>query len=278
MKMQRLPGAGHTPSSRNSVIVGRGGEEGWGQREGSHGYSQQSHPQYQQQSSPHYRRRNDDRLTHASYQISPVPPPEAPTWRHYPQYQQHQPTQHYEDGPLDEAPDLGFDLAEFEERLAQPSAMLLARMEASKLEARAREQVVGRLDIEEIFSDIKNITNLTDFNNPVEKRVVEQDASLLIHEGQRLGQGQPLHLQDPGQNLSEEIETYERNADRVQALDQEQSHVDQKNLSVQETKESARVVDDDGDEVDERAPSEEGASYFSRQQSMDSQGEKVKKT
>ena len=156
--------------------------------------------------------------------------------------------------------------------------MLLARMEASKLEAKAREQVVGRLDIEEIFSDIKNITNLTDFNNPVEKRVVEQDASLLIHEGQRLGQGQPLHLQDPGQNLSEEIETYERNADRVQALDQEQSHVDQKNLSVQETKESARVVDDDGDEVEERAPSEEGASYFSRQQSMDSQGEKVKKT
>jgi len=152
--------------------------------------------------------------------------------------------------------------------------MLLARMEASKLEAKAREQVVGRLDIEEIFSDIKNITNLTDFNNPVEKREVEQDASLLSHEGQRLGQGQPLLLQDPGQNLSEEIEAYERNADRVQALDQEQPHVDQKDLSVQETKESARVVDDDGDEVDEMAPSEEGASYFSRQQSRDSQGEK----
>ena len=288
--MQRIPG--HTPSSRSSVIVGLG-EEGWVQRQGPHGYHQQQHQQYQQHSSSHYRRRNDDRLTHASYQISPAPPPDAPTWRQYPHHHHQIPQQFlHEESPLEETPDLGFDLAEFEERLAQPSAMLMARMEASRLEAKAREQDVGRLEIEEIFSDINHITEMAGLNPSPEKRELEEkvfrenEASLeprapldptnLSHESQRLEQHQQECLQEPGLNLSEDMRSSGINLASVEAHDQKEAESIQSACERQYTKAEEETVDVYGEDEDDKSNVlEEGASNFGRQLSVDSQEDRV---
>ena len=301
--MQRIPG--HTPSSRSSVIVGLG-EEGWvHQRQGPHhGFHQQQHPQYQQQqhASSHYRRRNDDRLTHASYQVSPAPPPDAPTWRQYPHHQQHQQTpQHFlhEEGPLDETPDLGFDLAEFEERLAQPSAMLMARMEASRLEAKAREQDVGRLEIEEIFGDINHITDMVGLGpspekreldekvfkeneaSSVEQRSLVQDPPILSHESQRFEENhQSQFLQEPrDQSLSEDLGSPGRNVGLIEVQDKEEegnaSACERQHTKTKE--ESANIYGEEEEEEDKKELLEEGGvGNFDRQPSVDSQEDRVK--
>ena len=275
------------------------GEEGWVQRQGPHGYQQQQqqqHPQYQQHPSSHYRRRNDDRLTHASYQVSPAPPPDAPTWRQYPHHHHNQQTpQHFlhEEGPLEETPDLGFDLAEFEERLAQPSAMLMARMEASRLEAKAREQDVGRLEIEEIFSDINHITEMAGLNPSPGNRELEEkvfkdneeslesrasaDLTSLSHESHRLEHHQPKCLEEPGESLSD-MRSPGTNLGLVEVQDEEEAH--QVHLSAcerQYTKAEEEAVDVYGEEKedDKKKLLEEGATNFGRQLSVDSQEDRV---
>ena len=292
--MQRIPG--HTPSSRSSVIVGLG-EEGWVQRQGPHGYQQQQqHPQYQQHPPSHYRRRNDDRLTHASYQVSPAPPPDAPTWRQYPHHHHHHQTpQHFlhEEGPLEETPDLGFDLAEFEERLAQPSAMLMARMEASRLEAKAREQDVGRLEIEEIFSDINHITEMAGLNPLPDNRELEEkvfkeneeslepsapaDPTVLSHDSQRLLQHQPKCLQEPSENLSENMRSSGTSLELIEAPAQEDSKFQRSVRERKYTKADEEAVDVYGEENtdDKKELLEEGDTNFASQLSVDSQEDRV---
>ena len=267
------------------------GEEGWAQRQGPHGYHQQQHPQFQQQQQQHpssyYRRSNDDRLTHASYQVSPAPPPDVPTWRHHP----HNPQQHFhheEESPLDEATDLGFDLSEFEQRLAQPSALLMARMEASRLEAKAREQDVGRLEIEEIFSDINHITGLASLKPCLEKMedkvfkeeesIMEQrdpvDTRILSREGQNLEHHQTQHL--PVQSLSEEMRSQGRNVGFVEAQDQDESQVDVGACDRKYVGGGVEVaLDDYKEEEDQKEFLEKVDVIYGRQPSVDYQEDQV---
>merc|ERR1711974_198006 len=161
----------------------------------------------------------------------------------------------HEESPLEETPDLGFDLAEFEERLAQPSAMLMARMGASRLEAKAREQDVGRLEIEEIFSDINHITEMAGLDPSPEKQELEEkvfkenvDLMILSHESQRLEHHQPQCLQEPGQNLSEDMRSPGKNLGLVEVQDQNEAESVLSACERQYTKAEGEAADVYGEE------------------------------
>jgi len=167
--------------------------------------------------------------------------------------------------------------------------MLMARMEASRLEAKAREQDVGRLEIEEIFSDINHITEMAGLNPSPGNRELEEkvfkdneeslesrasaDLTSLSHESHRLEHHQPKCLEEPGESLSD-MRSPGTNLGLVEVQDEEEAH--QVHLSAcerQYTKAEEEAVDVYGEEKedDKKKLLEEGTTNFGRQLSVDSQ-------
>jgi len=159
----------------------------------------------------------------------------------------------------------------------------MARMEASRLEAKAREQDVGRLEIEEIFSDINHITGLASLKPCLEKMedkvfkeeesIMEQrdpvDTRILSREGQNLEHHQTQHL--PVQSLSEEMRSQGRNVGFVEAQDQDKSKVD---VGACERKYVGGVevaLDDYKEEEDQKELLEKVDVIYGRQPSVDYQ-------
>jgi len=168
--------------------------------------------------------------------------------------------------------------------------MLMARMEASRLEAKAREQDVGRLEIEEIFGDINHITDMVGLNPSPEKQELDEkvfkeneasveqrapvDPPILSHESQRLeNHQQSKFLQETGQSLSEDLGSPGRNIGLIEVHDQEEAQVDPSACERQYTKagEESAIIYREEEEEDKKELLEEGGSNFGRQPSVDSQ-------
>lgn len=172
--------------------------------------------------------------------------------------------------------------------------MLMARMEASRLEAKAREQDVGRLEIEEIFGDINHITDMVGLNPSPEKQELDEkvfkeneasveqrapvDPPILSHESQRLeNHQQSKFLQETGQSLSEDLGSPGRNIGLIEVHDQEEAQVDPSACERQYTKagEESAIIYREEEEEDKKELLEEGGSNFGRQPSVDSQEDRV---
>ena len=170
--------------------------------------------------------------------------------------------------------------------------MLMARMEASRLEAKAREQDVGRLEIEEIFSDINHITEMAGLNPQPDNRELEEkvfkedeeslepsapaDPTVLSHDSQRLLHHQPKCLQEPSENLSENMRSSGTSLGLIEAPAQEDSKFrrSERQYTKAEKKEAVDVYGEENTD-DKKELLEEGDTNFASQLSVDSQEDRV---